>query len=47
MKGLHEKLAIQAELNNELKRSLSFMSQEDLKNIKHSNKKITRKSLTF
>ena len=32
IKGLHEKLASQAEVNNELKRSLIYMGQE-LENI--------------
>ena len=34
IKGLHEKLASQAEVNNDLKRSLIFMGQE-LKDVKN------------
>ena len=37
IKGLHEKLASQAEVNNELKRSLIYMGQE-LEDIKNENK---------
>ena len=37
IKGLHEKLASQAEVNNKLKRSLIYMGQE-LEDIKNKNK---------
>ena len=42
IKGLHEKLASQAEVNNELKHSLIYIGQE-LENIKNVNKLMKKK----